>query len=170
MARSILVVDDESGIRQSLTSILEEEGYRVEAVGSGEECLATVAARPFDLILLDVWLPGMDGLVTLERLQQSVQAFGVACSTQTLKKLAGARRRTSPGVEQGHIHLPAGECLIQHRQVGDNQREKPEARSGLDHGDHARKRRVWPDIAKTEREERRATQVKAVTQPSVPAR
>jgi len=74
MARSILVVDDESGIRQSLTSILEEEGYRVEAVGSGEECLATVAARPFDLILLDVWLPGMDGLVTLERLQQSVPA------------------------------------------------------------------------------------------------
>src|SRR5256712_8213716 len=74
MARSVLVVDDESGIRQSLTSILEEEGYRVEAVGSGEECLATVAARPFDLILLDVWLPGMDGLVTLERLQQSVPA------------------------------------------------------------------------------------------------
>src|SRR5467141_2383702 len=74
MARSILVVDEESGIRQSLTSILEEEGYRVEAVGSGEECLATVAARPFDLILLDVWLPGMDGLVTLERLQQSVPA------------------------------------------------------------------------------------------------
>ena len=74
MARSILVVDDESGIRQSLTSILEEEGYRVEAVGSGEECLATLAARPFDLILLDVWLPGVDGLVTLERLQQSVPA------------------------------------------------------------------------------------------------
>src|SRR5947209_4779049 len=77
MARSILVVDDESGIRQSLTSILEEEGYRVEAVGSGEECLATVAARPFDLILLDVWLPGMDGLVTLERLQQ----FALAART-----------------------------------------------------------------------------------------
>src|SRR6266849_8492232 len=74
MARSILVVDDESGIRQSLTSFLEEEGYRVEAVGSGEECLATLAARPFDLILLDVWLPGVDGLVTLERLQQSVPA------------------------------------------------------------------------------------------------
>src|SRR3989442_2573264 len=74
MARSILVVDDESGIRQSLTSILEEEGYRFEAVGSGEECLATVAARPFDLILLDVWLPGMDGLVTLERLQRSLPA------------------------------------------------------------------------------------------------
>ena len=74
MARSILVVDDESGIRQSLTSILVEEGYRVEAVGSGEECLATLAARPFDLILLDVWLPGVDGLVTLERLQQSVPA------------------------------------------------------------------------------------------------
>src|SRR5437879_13634867 len=92
MARSILVVDDESGIRQSLTSILEEEGYRVEAVGSGEECLATVAARPFDLILLDVWLPGMDGLVTLERLQQSVPALMIVMISWhgTIEETVGA--------------------------------------------------------------------------------
>ena len=44
MAHSILIVDDEAGIRHSLTSILEEEGYAVEAVGSGEECLERLAA------------------------------------------------------------------------------------------------------------------------------
>jgi two-component system nitrogen regulation response regulator NtrX len=71
MPHSILIVDDESGIRQSLSSILREEGYQVEAVASGEECLAAVEAKPVDVVLLDIWLPGIDGLATLERLHQS---------------------------------------------------------------------------------------------------
>ncbi|HKF52415.1 MAG TPA: sigma-54 dependent transcriptional regulator, partial [Candidatus Acidoferrales bacterium] len=70
MPASILIVDDEGGIRESLGSLLREEGYEVEAVASGEECLAVVDRRSFDLILLDVWLPGIDGLVTLERLNE----------------------------------------------------------------------------------------------------
>jgi len=70
MPASILIVDDESGIRESLSSLLREEGYSVEAVASGEECLNSVAAKPIDLILLDVWLPGIDGLATLERLNE----------------------------------------------------------------------------------------------------
>jgi two-component system nitrogen regulation response regulator NtrX len=68
---SILVVDDEAGVRASLTGILADESYEVEAVGSGEECLAAVGARRFDLVLLDVWLPGADGLETLARLRES---------------------------------------------------------------------------------------------------
>jgi len=68
VSHSVLIVDDEPGIRGSLCSILREEGYGAEAVGSGEECIEAVSARPFDLILLDVWLPKMDGLETLERL------------------------------------------------------------------------------------------------------
>jgi len=71
MPHTILIVDDESGIRQSLTAILQEEGYQAEAVASGEECLAAVEAKPIDLVLLDVWLPGMDGLATLQRLQET---------------------------------------------------------------------------------------------------
>src|SRR5574337_1162452 len=71
MPHSILIVDDEAGIRQSLRSILEDEGYQVEAVASGEQCLAEVESQAVDLVLLDVWLPGMDGLATLERLHQS---------------------------------------------------------------------------------------------------
>jgi len=74
MGHSILIVDDESGIRQSLTSVLRDEGYRVEAAASGEEALAAAQKMAFDLILLDVWLPGMDGLETLQRLQENSSA------------------------------------------------------------------------------------------------
>ncbi len=70
MAHSILIVDDESGIRESLGALLREEGYDVAAAASGEECLEATARNSFDLILLDVWLPKMDGLAALERLQQ----------------------------------------------------------------------------------------------------
>jgi len=69
MPSSILIVDDESGIRQSLGALLRDEGYEVEAVESGEECLHETERRSFDLILLDVWLNKMDGLNTLERIQ-----------------------------------------------------------------------------------------------------
>src|SRR5579863_7850107 len=69
MPASILIVDDESGIRESLAGLLRDEGYKVETLESGEECLARVERRGVDLILLDVWLKKMDGLDTLERIQ-----------------------------------------------------------------------------------------------------
>ncbi len=70
MPASILIVDDESGIRESLGALLRDEGYDAEAVASGEECLDRLKRRSFDLVLLDVWLNGMDGLDTLERMQE----------------------------------------------------------------------------------------------------
>src|SRR6202040_4331072 len=69
MPASILIVDDESGIRESLGALLRDEGYEIEAVESGEECLERIGRRNFDLILLDVWLKKMDGLNTLEQIQ-----------------------------------------------------------------------------------------------------
>ena len=69
MPASILIVDDESGIRESLGALLRDEGYEVEAISTGEECLRQIERRSFDLILLDVWLPQMDGLATLEAIQ-----------------------------------------------------------------------------------------------------
>jgi two-component system, NtrC family, nitrogen regulation response regulator NtrX len=69
----LLVVDDEAGIRESLSSILEDEGYHVEAVGSAEEALNRAAAGDFEVVLLDVWLPGMDGLEALSRLQAAAR-------------------------------------------------------------------------------------------------
>jgi two-component system nitrogen regulation response regulator NtrX len=67
---SILIVDDEPGVRIALGGVLRDEGYDVEAVSSGEDCLERVTRAAFDLIVLDVWLPGMDGLATLARLRE----------------------------------------------------------------------------------------------------
>jgi two-component system nitrogen regulation response regulator NtrX len=67
---TILIVDDEPGVRSALTGVLRDEGYIVESVASGEECLDRVARSAVDLIVLDVWLPGMDGLATLGRLRE----------------------------------------------------------------------------------------------------
>src|SRR6516164_3725793 len=69
MPASILIVDDENGIRESLGALLRDEGYEVEAISTGEDCLHQIERRSFDLILLDVWLPTMDGLATLEAIQ-----------------------------------------------------------------------------------------------------
>jgi two-component system nitrogen regulation response regulator NtrX len=66
----ILIVDDEPLIRQSLAGVLEDEGYQAQAVESGEACLEELARAGWDLVLLDVWLPGMDGLETLARIQE----------------------------------------------------------------------------------------------------
>src|SRR5690349_14194348 len=66
----LLIVDDESGIRESLTGVLEDEGYTVTAAGSGEQALELVRKTAFDLALLDIWLPGIDGLETLERIRE----------------------------------------------------------------------------------------------------
>ena len=67
MREAILVVDDEGGVRSSLAGILGDEGYQVVGVESGEACLSALETRRYDLLLLDVWLPQMDGIETLER-------------------------------------------------------------------------------------------------------
>ncbi len=70
MKPSILIVDDEPGVRSALSAVLRDEGYQVESVESGEACLARVTRSAFDVIVLDVWLPGIDGLQTLGRLRE----------------------------------------------------------------------------------------------------
>jgi len=65
----ILIVDDESSIRQSLVGVLEDEGYTAAVADSGEACLESLRKRAFDVVLLDVWMPGMDGLETLDKIR-----------------------------------------------------------------------------------------------------
>ena len=69
-AARILIVDDEPLIRQSLSGVLEDEGYHATAVETGEECCHELERANYELVLLDVWLPGMDGLETLARIQE----------------------------------------------------------------------------------------------------
>ena len=68
MSGHLLLVDDEEGIRQSLSAVLQDEGYRILAVATGEECLRALEKDRFQLVLLDVWLKGMDGLDVLRRI------------------------------------------------------------------------------------------------------
>ncbi|HKZ32124.1 MAG TPA: sigma-54 dependent transcriptional regulator [Vicinamibacteria bacterium] len=70
MKQRVLVVDDEGGVRSSLAGILGDEGYAVEAVDTGEAALEALESRRYDLVLLDVWLPGQDGLEVLRRIRE----------------------------------------------------------------------------------------------------
>ncbi len=66
----ILIVDDEPAIRQTLGAVLEDEGYQVHTLGEGEQCLDELRRHAYDLVLLDIWLPGVDGLGVLEQIQE----------------------------------------------------------------------------------------------------
>jgi len=66
----ILIVDDEPAIQASVRGVLEDEGYRVTAVGSGADALRVVADEPPDLTVLDIWMERMDGLETLAELKR----------------------------------------------------------------------------------------------------
>ncbi|MGH9783658.1 MAG: response regulator, partial [Terriglobia bacterium] len=71
MKASLLIVDDEQGIRQSLSAILQDEGFRILAVATGKECLQALDAEPFQGVMLDVWLEDMDGLEVLRQMREA---------------------------------------------------------------------------------------------------
>src|SRR5215212_7782580 len=73
--QSILVVDDNEEIRDLLVLVLEEEGYAVSAVASGDEALGVARAQRPDLITLDLSMPGTDGWAVLRELQSDSQTM-----------------------------------------------------------------------------------------------
>ncbi len=70
MKGKILVIDDEKNIQKALRGILTDEGYSVAAASSGEEGLQMVEAENFEAVLLDIWLPGIDGLQVLRGIKK----------------------------------------------------------------------------------------------------
>lgn len=69
MSSRILVVDDEEDIRLSMSAILEDEGYRVQACESAEEAWTVLEREEVDILFLDIWLTGMDGIEFLEKVR-----------------------------------------------------------------------------------------------------
>ncbi len=65
----LLIVDDEKNVRLSLRRILEDEGFLIDVAADGEECLRHLRENNFEVVLLDVWLPGSDGLKVLEQIR-----------------------------------------------------------------------------------------------------
>jgi DNA-binding NtrC family response regulator len=78
---SVLIVDDEAAIRESLQALLELEGYEIESAASGEEGLARLADRTFDLVLLDFALPDKNGLEVLAEIRSHDAAANVIMIT-----------------------------------------------------------------------------------------
>ncbi len=71
MARTVLIVDDEESIIQSLQGILTDEGFEVISAGSGPAALEKIDEVMPDIVLLDIWMPGMDGIETLVKIKES---------------------------------------------------------------------------------------------------
>jgi len=69
MKKSILIVDDEKSIRKSLSGVLKDEGFNVSSAGNGMEAINNVGKEMPDLVLLDIWMPGIDGIEVLKRLK-----------------------------------------------------------------------------------------------------
>ena len=69
MAKKVLIVDDEERVVQSIAGVLEDEGFRVARAKSGEEAIKVFQQEEPDITLLDIWMPGMDGIEVLKRLK-----------------------------------------------------------------------------------------------------
>ena len=97
MNKSILIVEDEKVLRESLAGLLEEEGYDVVQAANGKEAYDLVVDRPVDLVLSDVRMPEMDGLTLLGHLKQlapetpviMITAYGTVDSAVEAMKAGG---------------------------------------------------------------------------------
>ena len=69
MAKKVLIVDDEESVVQSIAGVLEDEGFQVAKAKSGEEAIKVFQEEEPDVTLLDIWMPGMDGIEVLKRLK-----------------------------------------------------------------------------------------------------
>jgi DNA-binding response OmpR family regulator len=87
MAKTILVVDDDALMRRSLAVSLGQTGYSVETVASGENAVQSVRRKSPDLVLLDVGLPGMDGMETLRELRRDDPHLAVILVTGRRREL-----------------------------------------------------------------------------------
>lgn len=79
--RSILVVDDEEALRTVLSNELTGEGYNVETVTDGDEAITIVQEKPFDLILLDIKMPKVDGFEVLKFVKKNYPQIKVIMLT-----------------------------------------------------------------------------------------
>ena len=129
---SVLVVDDEESIRESLRMILEYEGYRVEEASGGAEALARMADRPPDAVLLDIKMPEMDGLTVLGKLRERGYDMPVLVisghgdiSTAVEAIRLGAYDFFEKPLQRERVLLSLGNAIDSHRLRTENRALKP---------------------------------------------
>src|SRR5919204_546902 len=93
--KSILVVEDEAAIAEAVRARLASEGYRVNVVHDGPQALRAAAQNRPDLVVLDLMLPGMDGLEVCREIQRTdwVPVLMLTARTEETDKVAGIRRK-----------------------------------------------------------------------------
>ncbi len=102
----ILIVEDNEANRLLAGAVLEREGYRVEMAGNAEEALQKLASGSPDLILMDVQMPGMDGLTLTRRLKGEARTAGIPVVALTALAMMGDRERTLEAGCSGYISKP----------------------------------------------------------------
>ena len=102
----ILVVEDNEANQLLATSVLMREGYRVEVAGSAEEALETLKRQAPDLILMDVQLPGKDGLQLAKELKADPATAPIPIVALTALAMVGDRERTLGAGCVGYISKP----------------------------------------------------------------
>ena len=110
---NILVADDDSQIRRLVRAVLEAEGHQVTAVADGLEAVRAAGAMAFDLVLCDVFMPGLDGIQTLRQLRQerpelpvvsmSAGGFGGKVDMLSVAALLGAAEVLSKPFTRGEL-------------------------------------------------------------------
>ena len=102
----ILIVEDNPANQLLVSAVLEREGYRIELAGSAVEARAVLARGLPDLILMDIQLPGMDGLTFTSELKADPVSAGVPVVALTALAMAGDRERALAAGCIGYISKP----------------------------------------------------------------
>lgn len=143
MAKQVLIVDDQPGILSTLSSILEDEGYRTLGTDSGEEALRLYEEERPDVVFLDIWLPDRDGLETLQAIRRidptaavvMISGHGTTSTAVRAIKL-GASDYIEKPLSYQRVLQAVGEAL--------RQREEPASVLEASAGDPVPKRRLSP--------------------------
>src|SRR4029079_19449355 len=129
MAKRVLVVDDDPGIRDALRMILEYEGYQVLTAADGKSALSSLDAERVDAVLLDIKMPGMDGLETLDRIAEReaappvlmISGHGdIATAVEATRRGAGDFLEKPP--ERERILVSLQNALSRNSLVAENER------------------------------------------------
>jgi CheY-like chemotaxis protein len=102
----VLVVEDNEKNMKLFRDVLQASGYRVLEAGSGEEAVALVATQAPDLVLMDVQLPGMDGVEALARLRDNAGTAATPVLALTAQAMEGDRERFLASGFDGYISKP----------------------------------------------------------------